>query len=53
VSSQAAIFVGDIKKLEAARDHYRLRVGAHRILFRLDGAAIEVYAVTQRKNAYE
>ncbi len=44
---------GDVKKLEGQRHHYRLRVGAHRILFRLEGARIEVYAVKQRKNAYE
>ena len=44
---------GDVKKLEGQNSRYRLRVGNHRILFRLDGARIEVYAVKQRKNAYE
>ena len=44
---------GDVKKLEGQRSHYRLRIGAHRILFRLAGARIEVYAVKQRKDAYE
>ena len=44
---------GDMKKLEGQRSHYRLRVGTYRILFRLDGAKIEVYAVKQRKDAYE
>ena len=44
---------GDVKKLEGQRSHYRLRVGTYRILFRLDGAKIEVYAVKQRKDAYE
>jgi mRNA interferase RelE/StbE len=44
---------GNVKKLEGQRSHYRLRVGTHRILFRLDGAKIEVYAVKQRKDAYE
>ena len=29
-------FVGDIKKLEGHRNHYRLRAGGHRILFRMD-----------------
>ena len=46
-------FSGDIKKLEAQRNHYRLRVGGHRILFRMDANIIEVYAVKQRKDAYE
>jgi mRNA interferase RelE/StbE len=44
---------GDIKKLEGQRNHYRLRVGPHRILFRLDRANIEIYAVKQRKDAFE
>ena len=44
---------GDVKKLEGQRSHYRLRIGTYRILFRLDGAKIEVYAVKQRKDAYE
>lgn len=44
---------GDVKKLEASRNHYRLRVGTYRVLFRLDGNTIEVYAVKQRQNAYE
>jgi mRNA interferase RelE/StbE len=46
-------FSGDIKKLEGLRNHYRLRVGDHRILFRMNANLIEVYAVKQRKNAYE
>ena len=46
-------FTGDIKKLEGKLSHYRLRVGSHRILFRLIGNRIEVYAVRQRKEAYE
>jgi mRNA interferase RelE/StbE len=46
-------FSGDIKKLEGTRNHYRLRVGGHRILFRMHADFIEVYAVKQRKNAYE
>ena len=44
---------GDVKKLEGQRSHYRLRVGTHRVLFRLDRANIEIYAVKQRKDAYE
>lgn len=46
-------FRGDIKKLEGPRNHYRLRVGGHRILFRMEENIIEVYAVKQRKDAYE
>jgi len=46
-------FSGDIKKLEGSRNHYRLRVGQHRVLFRVVNDTLEVYAVKQRKNAYE
>jgi mRNA interferase RelE/StbE len=46
-------FTGDIKKLEGSRNHYRLRVGGYRILFRMDTNILEVYAVKQRKDAYE
>jgi mRNA-degrading endonuclease RelE of RelBE toxin-antitoxin system len=46
-------FSGDIKKLEGLRNHYRLRVGGHRVPFRMNSDAIEVYAVKQRKDAYE
>ena len=46
-------FSGDVKKLKGQTNLYRLRVGNHRLLFRLDGAKIEVYAVKQRKDAYE
>ncbi len=46
-------FAGDIKKLEGSRNHYRLRIGGHRVLFRMNADVIEVYAVKQRKNAYE
>jgi mRNA interferase RelE/StbE len=44
---------GDVKKLEGQRSHYRLRVGNYRILFRLNGAKIEAYAVKPRKDVYE
>lgn len=44
---------GELKALEGQRSRYRLRVGTHRILFRLDGARIEVYSVKQRQDAYE
>ena len=46
-------FAGDIRKLEGAENKYRLRVGNHRILFRLAGRQIRVYAVKDRKEAYE
>jgi mRNA interferase RelE/StbE len=46
-------FAGDVKKLEGLRNHYRLRVSGYRILFRINADIIEVYAVKQRKNAYE
>ena len=46
-------FQGDIKKLAGAEGKYRLRVGNHRVLFRLAGKQIQVYAVKDRKEAYE
>jgi mRNA interferase RelE/StbE len=44
---------GDVKKLTAREHKYRLRVGNYRILFRLEGPTIFVYAVKHRKEAYE
>ncbi len=44
---------GDVKKLTAREHKYRLRVGSHRILFRLEGAVIFVYAVKHRREAYD
>jgi len=44
---------GDVKKLEAMNNRYRLRVGNFRVLFTLDGQRIAVYAVKDRKDAYE
>ena len=46
-------FSGDIKKLTAREHKYRLRIGSYRVLFRLEGSTIFVYAVKQRKEAYE
>ena len=46
-------FSGDVKKLTGREHKYRLRVGSYRILFRLEGQSIFVYAVKQRKDAYE
>lgn len=45
-------FSGDVKKLQGSKKEYRLRVGAHRVLFELDGRRIVVYKLGQRKNIY-
>ncbi len=43
----------DIKKLKGLKNHYRVRVGDHRILFELvPTKQIIVYAVLQREKAY-
>lgn len=44
---------GDVKKLTALQNKYRLRVGVYRVLFQLEGPTIFVYAVKHRKEAYE
>jgi len=44
---------GDVKKLTARTHEYRLRVGSFRVLFMLEGDLISVYAVKDRKEAYE
>jgi mRNA-degrading endonuclease RelE of RelBE toxin-antitoxin system len=44
---------GDVLKLQAKGNQYRLRVGGFRILFLLAGDAIQVYAVKDRKEANE
>jgi mRNA-degrading endonuclease RelE of RelBE toxin-antitoxin system len=44
---------GDVLKLKDKGSRYRLRVGSHRVLFVLAGEAIQVYAVKNRKEAYE
>lgn len=44
---------GDVLKLKDKGSRYRLRVGSHRILFVLAGETIQVYAVKDRKEAYE
>ena len=46
-------FTGDIKKLAGTENKYRLRMGNYRVLFRLAGKQIQVYAVKDRKEAYE
>ena len=44
---------GDVLKLQAKGNYYRLRVGNFRVLFFLAGDPIKVYAVKDRKEAYE
>jgi len=44
---------GDVKKLVARTREYRLRVGSLRILFTIENDLISVYAVKDRKEAYE
>jgi mRNA-degrading endonuclease RelE of RelBE toxin-antitoxin system len=44
---------GDVVKLKEQGSRYRLRVGSYRVLFVLAGDAIQVYAVKDRKQAYE
>ncbi|MGA2177066.1 MAG: type II toxin-antitoxin system RelE/ParE family toxin [Verrucomicrobiota bacterium] len=44
---------GDVLKLQAKGNFFRLRVGNFRVLFLLAGDAIKVYAVKDRKEAYE
>ena len=44
---------GDVRKLAARTLEYRLRVGSFRVLFTLEGDLIAVYAVKDRKEAYE
>jgi mRNA-degrading endonuclease RelE of RelBE toxin-antitoxin system len=44
---------GDVLKLKAQSSRHRLRVGPYRVLFGLAGDRIEVYAVKDRKEAYE
>jgi len=44
---------GDVIKLKAVGNRYRLRVGSYWVLFVLAGEAIQIYAVKDRKDAYE
>ena len=46
-------FSGDVKKLTAKTREYRLRAGSLRVLFTLENDLISVYAVKDRKKAYE
>lgn len=44
---------GDVRKLAARTHEYRLRAGNFRVLFVLERDLISVYAVKDRKEAYE
>jgi mRNA-degrading endonuclease RelE of RelBE toxin-antitoxin system len=44
---------GDVTKLRDKTNRYRLRVGTFRVLFLLVGNSIQVYAVKDRKEAYD
>lgn len=44
---------GDVKKLTGRTQEYRLRVGTFRVLFMLEGDLLSVYAVRDRRDAYE
>jgi mRNA-degrading endonuclease RelE of RelBE toxin-antitoxin system len=44
---------GDVLKLRDKGNRYRLRIGTFRVLFVLAGDAIQVYAVKDRKKAYD
>lgn len=46
-------FFGDIKKLQATDNVYRLRSGGYRILFELEDSTIIIRTVRDRKTAYE
>lgn len=43
---------GDVKRLTNFTPEYRLRVGKYRVLFEVDAAAITIYRVVHRKDAY-
>ena len=43
---------GNVKKLRGSKQSYRLRVGAYRVLFELEGSVANVYAVGSRKDIY-
>ncbi len=44
---------GDVKKLTAKTHEYQLRVGSLRVLLTLEKDLISVYALRDRKQAYE
>ena len=46
-------FTGDIKKLQAVDNVYRLRSGDFRILFEVEGSTVVIRTIRDRKEAYE
>ena len=46
-------FSGDIKKLNASDNIYRLRSGDFRILFEIEGTNFVIRTIRDRKEAYE
>jgi mRNA-degrading endonuclease RelE of RelBE toxin-antitoxin system len=46
-------FAGDIKKLQASDNIYRLRAGNVRILFELEGSTLVIRTIRDRKNVYD
>jgi len=46
-------FSGDIKKLNAADNIYRLRSGSFRVLFEVQGIHLVIRTIRDRKDAYE
>ena len=44
---------GDVLKLRDKGNRYRLRIDTFRVLFVLAGDMIQVYAIKDRKEAYE
>ena len=46
-------FSGDIKKLNASDNVYRLRSGDFRIMFEIEGANLVIRTIRDRKEAYE
>lgn len=43
---------GDVKHLTNFTPEYRMRVGAYRVLFEVDGRTIIVYRIRHRREAY-
>lgn len=53
VASYAATAQGDVKKLQGARDQWRLRVGDWRVIYIFDPpGTITILAVVLRRDAY-
>lgn len=44
---------GDVKRLTNFTPEYRLRIGAYRVLFEVDGSRVVIYRVKHRQSAYD